>query len=81
LNLSVTKLEKDLGQIKEELGEIRDRSAGVRPFIYGLLQGIGWTVGTLAAVALIGWLLSVSGVVPGLGKIAQDLENILNRTR
>ena len=75
------KLEKDLGQIKEELGEIRDRSGGWRPFFYGILQGVGWTIGTLAAVALIGWILSISGLVPGLGHIAQNLENILNRTR
>jgi hypothetical protein len=75
------KLEKDLGQIKEELGEIRDRSSGWRPFLYGLLQGVGWIVGTLIAVALIGWMLSISGLVPGLGHIAQNLENILDRTR
>lgn len=75
------KLEKDLGQIKEELGEIRDRSGGWRPFFYGLLQGVGWVVGTLAAVALIGWLLTISGLVPGLGKIAQSLKDILDQTR
>lgn len=75
------KLEKDLTQIKTELGEIRDKTGGWRPFLYGLLQGVGWIVGTLAAVALIGWILSISGLVPGLGHIAQSLEDILNRTR
>jgi hypothetical protein len=75
------KLEKDLVKIEKELGEIRDRSSGVKPFLYGLLQGVGWIVGTVAAVALIGWILSISGVVPGLGKVAQNLEDILNRTR
>jgi hypothetical protein len=75
------KLEKDLGEIKEDLVEIRNRTGGWRSFFYGLLQGAGWIVGTLAAVAIIGWLLSVSGLIPGLGALAQNLENILNRSR
>ena len=75
------KLDKDLVQIKKELGEIRDRNSVPRYFLYGLLQGVGWIIGTLAAVALLGWLLSISGIVPGLGRVTAYLSDVLTRTR
>lgn len=63
-----------LKQIEEELGEIRDRApTGARYFLFGLLQGAGAIVGSLVALALIGWLLSVFGVIPGLSVLAHYL--------
>jgi hypothetical protein len=44
----------------------------------GLWRGIGYLVGLIVAVALIGWLLNVIGVIPFLTQFSQDMKEILN---
>lgn len=73
--------EKGLEHIKKiehELGEIKSRTPGPKTaFTNGILQGMGAVVGSIAAVALLGWLLSIFGVIPGLDKLAEYLSTIL----
>ena len=46
----------------------------------GALQGVGFLVGTFAAVLLFGWLLSVLGVIPGLDVVVEYLHSVSSRT-
>ena len=68
--------------IEEELGEIRDRTPTPRrAFLSGLLQGAGWIVGSLLALALIGWVLSILGVIPGLDVLSRYLAQYTSNLR
>jgi hypothetical protein len=71
-----------LANIESELEEIKNRTPNARrAFLNGILQGGGAIVGGITAVALIGWALAASGVIPGLGHISQYLQNIVNQQR
>ena len=39
-----------------------------------LLYGAGWILGSLLAILLIGWILSLMGVIPGLDRIATGFQ-------
>ncbi len=44
---------------------------------YGLLRGAAFTAGSVAFIALLSWLLSVLGVMPGFGEFASYLKTAL----
>ena len=70
---------RELKQIKRELEEIKDRTANPkRMFVNGILYGAGAFLGGIIAVALVGWLLSFLGVIPGLDVIAEYLQTLLS---
>ncbi len=50
-------------------------------FLHGILYGAGWIVGSLIAILLIGWGLSVLGVIPGLSSIATDFQTAFTQVR
>lgn len=67
---------KQLIKIERRLEEIKDRTGSTkRAFFYGLLQGAGAVLGGIAAIILLGWILSVIGVIPGFGDIATYLRD------
>ena len=69
---------KHLTQIEQELEEIKTRTPGKRKvFLYGLLQGAGVLLGGIFTLTLIGWVLSLFGLIPGFGTIAVYLQNIV----
>jgi Na+/melibiose symporter-like transporter len=66
-------------KIEEQLEEIKVRTGSTsRAFFYGLMYGAGWVVGTILTIALLGWILSLFGVIPGFAQIADNLRAILN---
>ncbi|MFA6408190.1 MAG: hypothetical protein WCW36_01795 [Candidatus Paceibacterota bacterium] len=68
-----------LEHIEQELEEIKDRSTPTHSgsFINGVWQGAGALVGSIIALALLGWVLSLFGVIPGLGAIATYMQSIV----
>lgn len=71
---------KHLEHIEQELEEIRDRTPHrPRAFFYGVLYGAGAVLGGVIGIALLGWVLSLFGVIPGLGEIAHYLQGIVDR--
>ncbi len=72
---------RHLRHIDKELGDIRDRTGNPwMSFRNGILQGMGAIVGSVLAVALIGWVLSFFGIIPGFGHIATYLHSLVDRT-
>ena len=69
---------KRLEHIDKELEEIKQRTP-VRPlgFAYGLWQGAGVLLGGIFALTLLGWVLSLFGLIPGFGTIAAYLQSIV----
>lgn len=69
---------KHLEHIEQELEEIKERTpAPGHTFIYALLQGAGILLGGIFALSIVGWVLSLLGVIPGFGTIAKSLQDIV----
>lgn len=65
---------KHLERIEEDVEEIKRRAPGSRrAFLNGIMQGIGAVVGSVLAVFLLGWILSLLGFIPGLQEFVQTI--------
>jgi hypothetical protein len=71
-----------LARIEDELEAIKDRTpTPKRAFINGILQGAGALVGGIAGLIILGWALSVFGLIPGLGYITSQLQDATSHFR
>lgn len=69
-----------LENIEEDLDEIKRRTpTRWRSFVYGVLHGAGALIGSVLALALLGWLLTLIGVLPGLDKLAPYIQKMVDR--
>lgn len=69
-----------LARIEEELEAIKRSAPSSRQaFLHGLLQGAGALIGGIFALTVLGWVLSLFGVIPGLDYIAHYLQNIVTQ--
>jgi hypothetical protein len=67
-------------KIEHELGEIKDRTPGSkRTFFLGILQGMGIVIGSLLGLALLGWILSFLGIIPGLDQLANYIRTLMEQ--
>ncbi|HVX90700.1 MAG TPA: hypothetical protein VHC20_03615 [Candidatus Paceibacterota bacterium] len=65
-----------LTRIEADLEEIKRRTPSPRhAIINGLFQGAGALVGGVVALVMLGWLLSLLGIIPGLGHIVEALQS------
>jgi hypothetical protein len=72
-----------LEHIEQELKEIKERT-GVSQWVSlrnGIFQGAGAVVGGIIAVVLLGWLLSVLGVIPGFATIGNTIQDAIHQQR
>lgn len=70
---------KQLKEIKKELVEIRERTATPKQvFLNGVLYGAGWFVGGIVAVALLGWVLNILGVIPGFNELSDYIRSLVS---
>lgn len=68
-----------LKNIEEELEQIKERTANPKRSLFnGIWQGVGAIIGGVVAIVAIGGLLSLLGIIPGLGDIATYLHGILD---
>lgn len=69
---------KQLKEIKKELVEIRERTSNPKQtFINGILYGAGWFIGGILAVAILGWVLNVLGVIPGFSELSDYVHSLM----
>ncbi len=71
---------QEIQKVEKLLSDIERHTAPRwwQPLFNGALQGAGIVAGTVGSVFLLGWVLSIFGVIPGLGELAQELQAILN---
>lgn len=71
-----------LVRIEEELEEIKERTpTKAKSFVHGIWYGAGAFIGGVLAITLLGYGLSVFGVIPGLGDITRYLQDSVDRFR
>ena len=69
---------KQLIKIEHKLDTITERVASPkRAFLMGVLSGAGWIIGFIVAVVGVSYLLSLAGVIPGLGTIVQQMQDVV----
>ena len=71
-----------LEHIEENLEEIKKRTPDQwLSFRNGVLQGAGAVIGGIVAILLLGWALSIFGLIPGLNVIAHNVQNAMLQLR
>jgi hypothetical protein len=68
------KVETLLAEIK-----INTQNKPAKSFLNGMLYGAGIVLGTIVGVVLVGWLLSILGVIPGADVLAHKFTDILQK--
>ena len=66
-------------ELKTELDKLNRTLVGIlhktespwRAFLNGALRGLGSVIGIVLAIALVGWVLNVLGVIPGIAEEAK----------
>ena len=72
-----------LEHIEENLEEIKNQASTSRwiAFRNGIWQGAGALVGGVLAVIFLGWVLSLFGLIPGLGTIVHLVQEAMSGLR
>lgn len=69
---------RHLIKIEHKIDEIKHRTGSpLRAFVGGILYGAGWIIGGILAIVFLSWILSLMGIIPGFGDIAQYLGSVL----
>ena len=76
LNSKLEEMQKSLHNIEKSLNPSRWNM-----LVQGLWRGVGYLIGLVIAVALLGWMLNAIGVIPFLNTFSQDMKEILNNAR
>ena len=50
-----------------------------RSFVDGMLRGLGSVVGVVLALALLGWILNIAGVIPAFKEQVTTWQELLDR--
>lgn len=78
LEIEAEALER-LESIEEDLEEIKNRTPDRRKsFVYGFWHGVGALVGGILGLSILGWVLTVFGVVPGLDQVVPYLQTMVD---
>jgi len=73
-------------ELTEKLETLETELKGIRAaversrwqlFLNGLVYGGGFVLGTAFTIAVAGWVLGAFGMIPGIGDIADTLNDVL----
>ena len=72
-----------LDEIKSILNDILKvlKPTRYQLFIQGLWRAVGYLVGLIVAIVVIGWLLNLLGFIPFLSNITETLKEILEAVK
>jgi len=71
---------KRLAEIEDTLKDIHRilKPTGWEMFVQGMLRAVGYILGLMLAIIIIGWFLNMIGVIPFMSDIAQSMKEVLN---
>lgn len=70
---------RSLERIERDLEELKGNPR--RTFLNGILYGAGAFVGGILAILLIGWTLSILGIIPGFEELEEQLGDTYESVR
>ncbi len=71
---------RHLEHIEKDLDAIKLKAPSPRTsFVNGMWQGVGAVIGSLIAIALLGALLSIVGVLPGFAAYTKYMQGALDK--
>ena len=50
-------------------------------FVQGLWRAVGYLVGLMLTIVIIGWFLNMIGVIPFMSEFSENMKNVLNIAR
>lgn len=76
-------INKKLEEIEVTLREIKDVLVLTRweLFVQGLWRAVGYLIGLIFAIAIIGWFLNIIGLIPFMNEFSESMKEILNIAR
>ncbi len=73
----VEQLQED---IKSDLEDIKTLTGDSGTWFWrGIMQGAGAIIGSILMLILLGWVLSIVGIIPGFGELADYIRSYLDR--
>ncbi len=74
-------VQQEAQKVEHLLDEIKENTEHrpTKSLLNGMLYGVGIVLGTIVGVVLIGWLLSILGVIPGFDVLADRFNEILQK--
>lgn len=74
-------VQEEAKKVETLLGEIKSNTQNkpAKNFLNGMLYGAGIVLGTIVGVVLVGWLLSILGIIPGVDSLAHKFSDILQK--
>ncbi len=74
--------QKEIAEIKDYLKIIgkNTKQPVWHSFFKGMLSGLGSVIGIVLAVAAVGWILNVMGIIPGFKNQAVELKTMWQET-
>ncbi len=72
-----TKQLKELREISDDMGVLRKQTTLRASFVRGLVQGAGAVIGGIVALAVLGWVLGLLGVIPGFDSFETYLSSVV----
>lgn len=75
--------EKRLTEIETTLKDIYKvlRPTRWQMFVQGMWRAVGYLFGLILAIAIVGWLLNIIGLIPWLSDFSESMKEILNLAR
>jgi len=75
-------LKSHLEKLESELAAIRKPSGGLwQSFLRGCAYGVGYVLGAILIIVIIGWILNVIGVIPAFDRQVTEFRTALENVR
>lgn len=74
-------LKSELGKINQNVVVLQKGGSWWRSLLHGVMTGFGSVIGVLIALAVIGWLLNMAGVIPAFKKEADQWRELIEQAQ
>ena len=72
-------LKEHLEKIEGELVKMRERSTNLHHSLWrGRVYGAGYVIGAVLVIVIVGWILTIIGVIPALSRYAIAIQTALD---
>lgn len=71
---------EQLHEIKTDLQDLKQLTGSNKAWFFrGILQGAGAIIGSIAMLILLGWILSILGVIPGANELTDYIRAYMDK--